>query len=89
MGLRDFVGCNERSLRHRSLRKKSICPSAPQTTAEEKVYTEEAISAEVRVEVSVEDAPFVDENLAPSHGDVLAEAIVAAISVSKQIRTPN
>ena len=55
-------------------------PFAPQTTAEEKVYPEEAISAEVRVEDSVEAAPFMDENLAPSHGGVLAEAIVAAIS---------
>jgi uncharacterized protein YjbI with pentapeptide repeats len=55
-------------------------PSAPETTSEEKVYTEETVPAEVRVEDSAETAPFVGENLAPSHGGALAEAIVAAIS---------
>jgi uncharacterized protein YjbI with pentapeptide repeats len=54
--------------------------SAEEATAENDVATGEPSAAEVRVENSAEAAPFVGENLAPSHAGVLAEAIVAAIS---------
>jgi uncharacterized protein YjbI with pentapeptide repeats len=60
-------------------------PSVRETTSEDKVSTEETVSAEVRAENSAEAAPLVDENLAPSQGGALAAAVVAAISALETI----